>query len=82
MRLYHDILIVDRSQTAKDGDIIVAILHGEFTVKRWVCQNGHWFLKAENQRYPPIPLNEESDFEVWGVVTHAIHLLNSKRCMR
>ena len=76
-----DILVVDRAQRAKEGDVIIAVLHGEFTVKRWICQQGKWFLKAENDSYPLIPLHEDSGFEIWGVVTHAIHVLKKEPCM-
>ena len=70
-----DILVVDRSRKAREGDVVIAILFGEFTVKRWILSCGVWYLKAENDHYPPIPITEESDFEIWGVVTHAIHSL-------
>ena len=70
-----DILVVDRSLKPKEGDVIIAILYGEFTVKRWICSRGSWYLKAENDKYPAIAVNEESEFEIWGVVTHAIHSL-------
>jgi DNA polymerase V len=46
-----DLLIVDRSLKAKNDDIVIAILHGELTVKRLVQENGKWFLRAENRYY-------------------------------
>ena len=72
----NDILVVDRSKEAKNNDIVVAILFGEFTVKRWVTQNSRAFLQAENHSYPPIEITKDSDFEIWGVVTYAIHTLH------
>ena len=71
----NDILVVDRSREVQHNDIIVAILFGEFTVKRWIKKNSRAFLQAENPLYPSIEVTKDSDFEVWGVVTYAIHTL-------
>lgn len=68
-----DILIVDRSLEATNGKIIVAVLNGEFTVKRLRKENGQLWLMPENDDFEPIPVTPESDFEVWGVVTWIIH---------
>lgn len=68
-----DILIVDRALTAVNGSVIVAILNGEFTVKRLVTSNGRIRLQPENPAYEPIEVTAGSDFEVWGVVVHVIH---------
>ena len=70
---HNDILVVDRSLQAKNHDIIVAILFGEFTVKRWYKKANKAFLVAENPQYPPIEITEASEFEIWGVVTYVIH---------
>lgn len=64
-----DILVVDRSLEAANGKIVVAIVEGEFTVKRLIKRKGKIQLVAENPAYPPI----EGAFEVWGVVTYIIH---------
>lgn len=68
-----DILIVDRSLEAKNKDVIVAVLEGEFTVKRLIVHKGRYFLKAEHPDYPTIELEEQAEFMVWGVVTNVIH---------
>jgi DNA polymerase V len=68
-----DMLIVDRSQESKNNSVVVAILNGEFTVKRLRKQEGKIFLIAENPNYKPIEIIPGMDFEVWGVVLHAIH---------
>ncbi|MCW9034711.1 MAG: translesion error-prone DNA polymerase V autoproteolytic subunit [Rhodospirillales bacterium] len=65
-----DLLIVDRSLTAKSNDIVIAVLHGELTVKRLIQEKGRWLLRAENPQYPDFTLPE--DAEIWGVVTNAI----------
>ncbi len=68
-----DILIVDRSLQAKKGDIIVALIQGEFAVKRLSLERGKVILYAANPLYPPLPIEEGGEFEVWGVVTYVIH---------
>lgn len=68
-----DILIVDRSLTPKNKKIIVAILDGEFTLKRLSLEGGKVTLLPENPAFPPIPITEEMDFEIWGVVSYVIH---------
>lgn len=70
-----DILIVDRSIEATTDKIIVAILNGEFAVKRLKKMNQQIFLISENPHYTPIEIKEEMEFEVWGVVIHVIHSL-------
>jgi DNA polymerase V len=71
-----DLLVVDRSLQAASGSIIVAIVQGEFTVKRLRKEGDKIFLIAENPSYPSLEMNAESGFEVWGVVTYVIHPTN------
>lgn len=68
-----DILIVDRSLEPKDKRIVVAVVNGEFTVKRVCKDSERLFLVAENPKYPLIEIKDSMDFEVWGVVVHVIH---------
>ncbi len=68
-----DILIVDRSLEAGNNRIIVAVLNGEFTIKRMKKRSGKVFLCAENPNYQPIEIKDGDDFEIWGVVIHVIH---------
>lgn len=69
-----DILVVDRALQASNGKIIVAVINGEFTVKRLTLQsNGAAYLVPENPRYSSIKIDLDSDFHVWGVVTYVIH---------
>lgn len=72
---HDDILIVDRSMHPRDKRIVIAVLDGELTVKRLVKNGNGWRLKAENAAYSPLDVNEDQQFEVWGVVTYAIHKL-------
>lgn len=68
-----DLLIVDRSLEAVNNKIVVAVLNGEFTVKRLKKRQGKITLLAENPAYSPIEILEESNFEIWGVVAHVLH---------
>jgi len=69
-----DPLIVDRSITAKSGDIVIARIDNDFTVKRLIIDKQFdppkiW-LKAENPEYQNIYIEEGQDVEIWGVVTY------------
>ncbi|MEN8346959.1 S24 family peptidase, partial [Acinetobacter baumannii] len=67
-------LIVDRSLDAKHGDIVIALIDNEFTVKRlMIDEKGQW-LKAENPEYKNIYLQEGQELIIWGVVTHIIKM--------
>lgn len=68
-----DILVVDRSLEPSHGKIVVALLNGEFTVKRININKSKIILEAENKAYSAIHVDAESDFQVWGVVTYVIH---------
>jgi repressor LexA len=63
-----DYVIVDRSQKVKSGDIVVALLEGEVTVKRYVEQKGRVFLVPENKNLKPIEIKTEQ-FQLQGKVT-------------
>jgi DNA polymerase V len=68
-----DILVVDRSLEPASGKIVVAIINGEFTVKRFITDPKGVYLVPENKNYPTLKIEPESDFQVWGVVTYVIH---------
>ena len=68
-----DLLVVDRSLEVTNNCIVVAHIDGEFTVKRIKKTKAKMFLQAENKNYKPIEITEEMDFELFGVVAHAIH---------
>ncbi len=68
-----DILIVDRSVEPKDRQIVVAMLEGEFTVKRLRKRESKVFLEAENSDFKPIEVVSEQELVIWGVVTFVIH---------
>lgn len=68
-----DILVVDRSLEAASGKIVIAIVNGELTVKRFVQSHASCQLVAANSDYPPVEITEDTDFSIWGVVTSVIH---------
>ncbi|EGT3627584.1 translesion error-prone DNA polymerase V autoproteolytic subunit [Morganella morganii] len=69
-----DILVVDRSLQPAHGDIVVAAVNGEFTVKqlqlRPVVQ-----LLPRNALFSPIAINDESELNIFGVVTNVVKKL-------
>ncbi|MFW2788043.1 LexA family protein, partial [Acinetobacter baumannii] len=75
-----DPLIVDRSIPAKSGDIVIALIDNDFTVKRLMIDTQFHppkvWLKAENPDYQNIYIEEGQELVIWGVVTY-----NLKRCL-
>ena len=65
--------MVDRSITPKSGNVVIAVLDGELTVKRMVRKGGRVLLTPENTDYPIITIDPEQDFSVWGTVTFVVH---------
>jgi DNA polymerase V len=70
-----DIAVVDRSRTPVEGSIVLALLSGEFTIKRYRKKGARIWLQAENPAFGDILLNDEAVFEVWGVITKSIRML-------
>ena len=68
-----DVMIIDRSLEPKNNTIVLAVLDGEFTVKRIQKKGDDLFLNPENKDFKAIQITEEMNFQVWGVVTHIIH---------
>lgn len=72
-----DILVVDRSIDPAPGRIVVAVVDGDFYVKRLTrLASGVMALASENdqgtEQYPDIRLDRVQDVTIWGVVTGAI----------
>ncbi len=68
-----DLIIVDKSLTARPGNIIIAMIDGEFTIKRLSIKNNELYLKAENLNYPDFRFQNHIDVQIWGVVIYSIH---------
>ena len=68
-----DLLIVDRSVTPKNDNIVIASVFGELTVKKLRKKGSALFLVSANNEYPSIEVKEEMECFIWGVVTYVIH---------
>lgn len=67
-----DILVVDRSIAVRDNRIVVAMIDGEFMVKRLRQHKHSMYLISENSSYPAIEVLDQ-DLMIWGVVTFCVH---------
>jgi repressor LexA len=61
-----DIVVVEKRQNAKVGELVVAIVDNEFTLKRLDKEKGKYVLKPENKAYPVI--RPQGALEIFGVV--------------
>ena len=68
-----DLLLVDRALEPQNGDVVVAAVDGELTVKRFLRRGRRTALLAANPEYPSIELCEGQELTVWGVVTFVLH---------
>lgn len=53
-----DIIIVEKTPVAQNGDIVVALIDDEATVKKFYKENGHFRLQPENDEFEPIIVSE------------------------
>ncbi len=67
-----DVLVIDRSLDPKNDAIAVCYIDGDFTVKRVHVEKNTCYLLPENEDYAPIPVGEDNDFIIWGIVTYVI----------
>lgn len=69
-----DLLVIDKSLDPQDGDIVVAFIDGEFTLKtvRFDDKENCIWLVPANEKYSPIKITEENNFLIWGVLTYNI----------
>lgn len=71
--VHGDIVVVDKSLEPRTGDIVVAAVDGDFTLKHLKRQGDKAWLVAANPKYEPLALHEATDASIWGVVIYAIH---------
>lgn len=71
-----DLVIVSPTEQAKNGDIVVALLNDEATVKRFEITNNKIRLIAENNSYNPIEVKNRDDFKLVGKVKGVVRWLN------
>ena len=70
-------MILEDRQTAKNGDIVAALIDGETTLKRYVTERGRPYLKAENPQFPDlIPARE---LRIQGVMTSLVRKQSSAK---
>lgn len=70
-----DLIVVDKAIEPQSGKIVVAVLDGDFFVKRLVVRGGQCFLVSENPKYAEKEVGEWASLDVWGVVTNVIHVV-------
>ena len=77
-----DIAVIDRSVEAQDGDVVVAFVNNEFTIKYLDLshkEEGYIELRPANRDFQPIRIDDGDRFEVWGVVVWTIKNCKHKR---
>lgn len=67
-----DVVLVDKAITPRSGQVVVAVVDGEFTCKTLQLRAGRIQLKAANPSYPDILPTDGQTIEIWGVVVAAI----------
>jgi DNA polymerase V len=65
-----DLLVVDRSLNLKNDCIAIINFNNELVVKNIIKQNNNFYIKNKAEK---ILINENSDINIWGVVTYIIH---------
>lgn len=72
--IYHgDILIVNKNEKPREGQIVIAALNGEMLVKIYREIEGKVYLFSANQHFLPIEIFPDWSFEIQGLVKHVIH---------
>ena len=71
-----DVIVVDRSVTAKHGDIVIATFNGEHSIKKLETKPT-LRLVPMNSNYEPIEIPEGTDIDIFGVATHTVHALQN-----
>ncbi len=71
-----DLVVVDRSVAPQSGQVVVGVMDGEMTLKRFRrLKNGRAALQAENPDFPEFVIREEAPAEIWGVVVGVVRKL-------
>lgn len=65
---HDDLLLVDRSELASEGEIVVAELNGEALIRRLAIIEGAFALLPASDRFPSIRVREGDELTIWGVV--------------
>ena len=65
-----DLLVVDRSLNLKNDCIAIINFNNELVVKNIIKENNNFYIKNRTEK---VLISENSDVNVWGVVTYIIH---------
>ncbi len=71
--LHGSVVLVDKAIKAQHGNIVIAVVDGDFTCKRLDLRGARMCLKPENPAYPTIEPQDGQTVEIWGVVVATIH---------
>jgi repressor LexA len=71
-----DLVIVSPQKEVSNGDIIVALLHDEATMKRFTVRDNKIFLLPENEKYQPIEVADPENFSIVGKVVGVFRTYN------
>ncbi|MDN6859711.1 S24 family peptidase [Pseudomonas sp. CAN2814] len=71
-----DLLLVDRSELAAPGEIVVAALNGEPLIRRLAIIDGSFALQAARDGFPTLKVEEGDELSIWGVVKRRISSLD------
>ena len=74
-----DLVIVSPQKNAANGDIIVALLQDEATMKRFMARDNKIYLMPENEKYNPIEIEDREDFSIIGKVIGVLELTIDER---
>lgn len=69
-----DLLVVDRALTPLDFQAVVVVIEDEFRVRRIIRGDESSLLRADNPEFPEMALENDA-FDIWGVITYAVHKL-------
>ena len=67
-----DLLIVDKDKQAQNNSIVLAVINGEYTVKRLKMAGADIYLLPENPDFEKLKVTQFMDFRIWGVVSGLI----------
>ncbi|WP_242918038.1 LexA family protein [Pontibacter liquoris] len=67
-----DLAVVNKDRKARSGDIVLAYVEGEFTIKRYELRKDGAYLIAENPNYPPICIQDAEAGRIWGIVVGTV----------
>ena len=73
-----DKVVVDRSLQARHNDIVIAVVEGDYTIKRLRYRHGQPELWPENPAYTPITFAEGAELEIWGVVVGVVRRITTR----